>query len=59
MRTLDELLNHLDSAGDCPVCLGTGELEEECSCRQFDCRCIIRETPDCPQCCGIGVVLDW
>jgi hypothetical protein len=39
-----------DEIDDCPVCGGTGVLEDECTCGEDTCCCAEPEPPECPEC---------
>ena len=34
----------------CPVCGDTGVLDDECTCGQDTCCCLVPTPPDCPEC---------
>ena len=39
---------------DCPMCGGTGFLEDECTCGDDTCCCLYPDPPLCPECHGGG-----
>lgn len=49
MSSQDFYCDEIDD-GDCPVCGGSGVLDDECTCMDDTCCCLYPTPPDCPEC---------
>lgn len=50
--TQEEIDASLDLDEDCPMCGGSGVLDDECECMDDTCCCLVPTPPICPECGG-------